>query len=123
MPSLALQQWRADRMPRLAEVEAQCAASLALVPARPGLVEENLRGYVLLLSAHFQGFCRDLYTECALLVVSRVRPSLQVLVKYQFDEHRALDRGNPTIGNLKAILGVWDSTWTCPRLTRRMGRG
>lgn len=52
--------WQNDRMHRLGEVDAQCAASLALAPPQPNLVEENLRGYVLLLSAHFQGFCRDL---------------------------------------------------------------
>ena len=43
----SLLRWRNERMPRLAEVDAQCAASLALVPARPNLAEENLRGYVL----------------------------------------------------------------------------
>ena len=65
MPSASLLGWRNDRMLRLGAVEAQCAACLVLAPPQPNLVEENLRGYVLLLSAHFQGFCRDLYTECA----------------------------------------------------------
>jgi hypothetical protein len=52
-------------MVRLAEIDAQCAASQVLAPPNPRLVDENLRGYVVLLSAHFQGFCRDLYTEAA----------------------------------------------------------
>jgi hypothetical protein len=59
MPSASLLRWRNDRAQRLGEVETQCAASLALTPPQPNLVEENLRGGVLLLSAHFQGFCRD----------------------------------------------------------------
>lgn len=53
MPSASLLRWRNDRMQRLSEIEAQCASSLALTPPQPNLVEENLRGYVLLLSAHF----------------------------------------------------------------------
>ena len=50
---------------------------------------------------HFQGFCRDLYTQCALIVVSKVRPSLQVLVQSQFTAHRALDHGNPNLNNIR----------------------
>jgi hypothetical protein len=101
MPSASLLQWRNDRMPRLAEVDAQCAATLALVPASPNLVDENFRGYVLLLSAHFQGYCRDLYGECAQTVVSKVRPSLQVLLQAQFNAHRKLDHGNPNLQSLR----------------------
>src|SRR5438128_7828457 len=101
MPSASLLRWQNDRMPRLTEVDTQCAASLVLAPPQPNLVEENLRGYVLLLSAHFQGFCRDLYTECAQTVVSRVRARLQVLIQAQFIAHRALDRGNPNLQNLR----------------------
>lgn len=102
MPSASLLRWQNDRLPNLAEVEAQCAASLALAPPNARLADENLRGYVLLLSAHFQGFCRDLYTESAQVVVSRVRPTLQVLIQAQFTAHRRLDHGNPTHQNLQA---------------------
>src|SRR5262249_40600464 len=96
-----LTQWRNDRMPRLAEVETQCATSLVLVPPQPNLVEENLRGGVLLLSAHFQGYCRDLYTECSQIVVARVRATLRGLMLAQFTAHRKLDHGNPNIQNLR----------------------
>src|SRR5579864_7074535 len=102
MPSAALISWQNDRMPRLAAVEARCAGSLALVPPQPNLVDENLRGYVLLLSAHFQGFCRDLYTECAQVVVLKVRPTLQTLIQAQFTAHLRLDHGNPNLQNLRA---------------------
>src|SRR5947208_15555167 len=101
MPSASLLRWQTDRMPRLTEVDAQCTASLVLAPPNPNLVEENLRGYVLLLSAHFQGFCRDLYTECALIVVSKVRPSFRVLIHAHFTAHRKLDHGNQNLSNLK----------------------
>ena len=100
MPSASLHRWQTDRMSRLAEFDAQCAASLTLVPPPPNLIDENLRGYVLLLSAHFQGFCRELYTECALAVVSKVRPTLRVLIESQFTAHRKLDHGNPNVQHL-----------------------
>jgi hypothetical protein len=101
MPSTSLRHWQNDRMPRLRAIDAQCASSLALAPPNPNLVEENLRGYIVLLSAHFQGFCRDLYTESAQVIAAKVRPSLQVLIQAQFTAHCALDRGNPNHHNLK----------------------
>ena len=63
MPSAALMKWQNERRPSLAHVDAQCAASVAAVPANVALIDENYRGYVLLLAAHFQGFCRDFHTE------------------------------------------------------------
>ncbi len=101
MPSTSLLSWQNDRMPRLADFDAQCAVSMALTPPQPNLVEENLRGYVLLLSAHFQGFCRDLHTESVMVIVSKVRPRLQILIQEQFAASRKLDHGNPNIQNLK----------------------
>ncbi len=101
MPSASLQNWLNDRVPRLNEVEIQCAVSQALTPPNPLLHEENLRGYVVLLSAHFQGFCRDLYSESAQIITSRVRTSLKTLIQAQFTAHRALDRGNPNLQNLR----------------------
>ncbi len=101
MPSMSLLGWRANRIFRLSEVDVQCAASTVLVPPQPNFVDENLRGYVLLLSAHFQGFCRDLYTECAQIVVTKIRVSLRTLMQRQFSAHRKLDHGNPNFQNLK----------------------
>jgi hypothetical protein len=55
---------------------------------------------VVLLSAHFQGYCRDLYTEAAMVIASKVRPALRLLIQQQFTAHRKLDRGNPNLQNL-----------------------
>jgi len=88
-------------MPRLQNVDLQCAACLAAVPPNPDLIDENLRGYVVLLSAHFQGFCRDLHTEAVQVIVSKLRRSLQMLIQDQFTAYRKLDRGNPTHEHLK----------------------
>ncbi len=101
MPSASLLNWRNERMNRLADIDAQSAASQALVPPNLGLLDENLRGYALLLSAHFQGYCRDLYAECAQIVVSRVRTSLKVLIQDQFTAGRKLDHGNPNLDSIR----------------------
>jgi hypothetical protein len=101
MPSAALLQWQNDRLPRLQQVDLQCAACLAAVPPNPHLIDENLRGYVVLLSAHFQGFCRSLNAECAQIIASKVRRSLRPLVQAQFTADRSLDHGNPNLENLK----------------------
>jgi hypothetical protein len=101
MPSASLQHWQNERLPGLNAIDAQLAASQALAPPNPRLSEENLRGYKVLLSAHFQGFCRDLYTESAQIIVTRVRLSLQSLIQTQFASNRAIDHGNPNLQNLR----------------------
>lgn len=100
MPSAALLRWQNERLPNLAHVDTQCAASVAAVPANLALIDENYRGYVLLLAAHFQGFCRDLHTECAQIIASKVRPSLEILFQSQFSARRELDRGNANAKNI-----------------------
>ena len=103
MPSASLVRWQNERMPRLAQIDGQCAMALAATAPNPHLTDENQRGYVLALSAHFQGFCRDLYTEASQILVSKVRrPALAVLFQAQFTAHRRLDHGNPNLDNLKA---------------------
>lgn len=102
MPSASLAHWTADRLPRLGDLDAQCAASLARPRPNPRLADENLRGYAVHLSAHFQGFCRDLYAEAADIIVSKVRVSLRPVFQDQFSAGRRLDHGNPTLANLEA---------------------
>ncbi len=101
MPSTSLLHWQNERLPRLQQVDLQCAGCLAAAHPNARLIEENLRGYVVLLSAHFQGFCRDLYTEAAQVIASKVRPRLRLLFFEQFTAHRQVDRGNPTHDHLK----------------------
>jgi hypothetical protein len=100
MPSTSLQQWQNDRMPRLNEVDTQCAATLAIVPP-PHLADENLRAYVMLLSAHLQGFCRDLHTECVQIVGLSVAPAMRLLIQLQCLAGRGLDGANPRFETLR----------------------
>lgn len=100
MSSTSLTFWTASRKSSLSAIDAQCAASLKATPANPLLADENVRGYGLLLSAHFQGFCRDLYTEAAQIVASKVRSSLRPLIQKEFTVRTALGYGNPNNENI-----------------------
>lgn len=110
MPSIALSQWQNDRSPRLNEVEAHCLAVAALVPPNPAFLDETLRGFVLHLSAHFQGFCRDLYTESSQACIALMPAGLQPTAQLQFLDHLAIDKGNPTHANLKRDFGRFGFT-------------
>ena len=101
MPSAAITRWQTDRMPRLTEVDAHCAAVLALAPPNPTFLDETLRGFVLHLSAHFQGFCRNLYTECSQIWIAAIPAGLRATAQAQFTAHMALEKGNPTHDNIK----------------------
>jgi hypothetical protein len=82
-------------------VDGQCVWATGLVPADPEMVAEHLRAYVTLLSAHFQGFCRDLYTEASLKVVARIKQAgLRPIVQAQFAAGLKLDKMNPTLDAL-----------------------
>ncbi len=103
MPSGSLSKWSGTRMAALNEVDNQCDACVALPTPNPVLLDENLRAYVLLLSAHFQGFCRDLHTECAQFVGNNVPVRIQFLVQQSFTTPKLkLDHGNPNLEHINA---------------------
>ena len=101
MPSAAFTCWQNDRTLRLNEVESHCAAVLALVPPNPTFLDETLRGFVLHVIAHFQGFCRDLYTECSQIWIADIPLAFQATAQGQFFAQLALEKGNPTYDNIK----------------------
>ncbi len=101
MPSTALMNWRSDRISRLTEVDAHCATVDALVPPNPTFLDETLRGYVLHLSAHFQGFCRDLYSECSQIWIAAIPIGFQATAQRQFSAQIGLEKGNPSYDHIK----------------------
>lgn len=83
MPSKALSKWLNDRQTRLELIDQQCDSAVGAVadsgedvdaPEPTALGHEILQGYVMLLSGHFQGFCRDLYSECSYAVSATSPP-------------------------------------------------
>jgi len=130
MPSTALLRWQTDRMLRLGRTDGHCAALLAppspatlpassassapaagsagtpmasapALSAPPPLADESQQGYVMLVSGHFQGFCRDLYTECSQICAAAVPVGLRATVQAQFTAELRLNSGNPTIENIR----------------------
>lgn len=65
------------------------------------LLEASLQGYVMLLSGHFQGFCRDLYTECLQVCAAAVPATMMTTIQAQFATGLSLNVGNPTIENIR----------------------
>jgi len=88
-------------MQRLAAVEAHCLATGALAPPNPLLAEESLRASVMILSGHFQGFCRDLYLECGTVFSASIAAGLQGIIQMQFAAELKLNSSNPTIETIR----------------------
>jgi hypothetical protein len=64
------------------------------------------RAYAILLASQFQGFCRDLHSECVDHLVSSLTPNaLQPIVRAEFTRNRQLDRGNAQPGSLGSDFG------------------
>jgi hypothetical protein len=89
-------------LPRLNAYDAECAAKFALAPP-PALADEMLRGYVMLLSASLQGYCRDLYTECLTIVtVHTATVPMMGFIEAMGSAGRELDRANPRWKSIRA---------------------
>lgn len=105
-PSQAFLKWNTTRSGRLAMLEAVCGRAAVVVPLDTDALDEHLRAYAALLSAHFQGFCRDLYTEAVFQVVARVKQKwLRLIVQNQFTTGLRLDKMNPTLDTLEEDFG------------------
>jgi len=82
-------------------------------PGRRYATEQASHFYAVLLSAHFQGFCRDLHSECVQRIAQEIPASLQNVVRGWFQHGRKLDRGNPNPKNIAEDFGrlglvMWD---------------
>jgi hypothetical protein len=102
MPPNSLLQWQGDRLPRLDFVDAQVTAITTANPPNPQLIDENLRGYVMLISAHFQGFCRDLHTECVQAVANAVPAPMLLIFQTLCGRDLELDGANARYASIKA---------------------
>jgi hypothetical protein len=107
MASVALQDWQNNRTRRLSEIDAQSDTTFGLTPV-PDLADENLRGYVMLLSAHFQGFCRDLHSECIQVFSNAAPAHLQSVIQRQCRAGRDLDGANPKMESIRKDFERFD---------------
>src|ERR1700732_1410354 len=106
MPSVALQMWQPTGATLLDEIENAHRSVGGSGPGRRTATQQINQAYAVLLSAHFQGFCRDLHTECIDSLVSTITPvALQPILSLELNWSRKLDRGNPNPGNIGSDFG------------------
>lgn len=99
MPSIALQTWSTTRLDSLNEIENAHARVEGTTRGRRYATQQINQAYTVLLSSQFQGFCRDLHSECVDHLVNSVNPpALRVPLRAEFMFNRSLDRGNPHPG-------------------------
>jgi hypothetical protein len=113
MPSQSLKHWNEQSAAALDWVE---AAHRAVRGARRGgrhATQQINQSYLMLLSSHFQQFCRSLHSEAAERLTRAVDPALRPMLQMALTVGRKLDQGNPNPGNLGADFGrlgmcFWD---------------
>lgn len=106
MPSRAFRDWIAFRAAALDEIENAHRSVGGSGPGRRYATQQINHAFAMLLSSQFQGFCRDLHTECTASLVASISPAaVQTSLISVYSLNRALDRGNPTPGNIGADFG------------------
>jgi len=101
MPSRSLTVWLTDRRNRLNEIETACIGVATGAVPNSIFLEESLRGFVMHLSAHYQGFCRDLYHESTQLCVAAIPIALRSAAQTQFLSQLVLEKSNPSYENIR----------------------
>jgi hypothetical protein len=103
LSSASLRTWTSERAARLDEIEAAHIAVGGGLRGRRWATEQVNHAYVVLLCSQFQGFCRDLHSECVDFIVrSVVTVPVQAMVHAEFSRARRLDRGNPSSDSIGA---------------------
>lgn len=114
MPSTAFQTWATERLARLDQLASAHALVSRPVPGRRVRAEAVNWAMVVILSAEFQGYFRDLHTESAEHVAGRVaagNPAYFTLLRNGLTAERKLDAQNPRHDVVKESfirLGVLD---------------
>jgi hypothetical protein len=124
MPSNSLLQWQGVRAAVLDEIEAAHAEVGGIARGRRYATQQINRAYAVLLSSEFQGFCRDLHSECVDLVVAITPIATRGVIQTQFLWGRSLDRGNPHAGGIGSDFGrfhmpFWDEVYAIHALNER----
>jgi hypothetical protein len=106
MPSAALIRWTSGRSAELDELESAHASVGGTGRGRRYATQQINRAYAVLLASQFQGYCRDLHSECieAFLPMS-VSQDWRTALRATFKLNRKLDTGNPSPSNIGSDFG------------------
>lgn len=105
MPSGSLNRWNTERAARLNQFEAAHHGLNANRGRRYATLQIN-HAYAVILSSQFQGYCRDLHSECVRNLSSKIEIvgvpplALRDVLEAEFLFGRKLDQGNPNPSNL-----------------------
>lgn len=106
MPSRSLAHWEGRRLSALDKLLSTHAAVAGAGRGHSFAARQVNQSCVVLLSSHFQAFCRDLHSEAADFISGATSPApLRAVIRVRLTEGRYLDKGNPTPGNLGADFG------------------
>src|ERR1700736_4078544 len=115
MRSISYRQWRTVRATALDEIAFAHTALGGTARGRRYTTQQINRAYAMLLASQFQGYCRDLHSECVDHILGVLAPpaALRSLVRAEFTRGRQLDRGNAQSSSLGADFGrlgidFWD---------------
>lgn len=101
VPSKALQRWRASRATELDRMEKAHVSVGGTAAGRRHTTEQINQAYAMLVSSHFQGFCRDLHSEAVAFLVAKVEPaSMRNITQVLLTRDRKLSKGNPNPSNI-----------------------
>jgi hypothetical protein len=98
MPSHSWNRWNDERAAALDEIANAHAVVGGTERGRRYATQQINYAYAALLSGHFQGFCRDLHSECVDHIVGIVPPQLRGFLRVELVWNRSLARGNPHPG-------------------------
>jgi hypothetical protein len=106
MPSTSFREWTTVRSDALDEMVQAHAAVGGSRRGRRYATQQINRSYAVLLASQFQGFCRDLHSECVDHLTNSLAPAaLQPIIRSEFTRSRHLDRGNAQQKSIGADFG------------------
>jgi len=115
MPSVSYRRWRTHRARALDEMAQVQAALGGSARGRRTTTQQINQAYAVLLAAHFQGYCRDLHSECVDHILTVIAPqgALKSYLRLEMSRGRLVDRGNAQPSSIGADFGrfgmrFWD---------------
>lgn len=123
MSSLALDTWQETRSLELDELELAHDAVGRAEPGRLYAARQLNYAYAVAIASHFQGFCRDLHSECADVIADAIHAvgitdsmdsyAVADIASVALTRNRRLDRGNASPGSIgvdfKSFdIDIWD---------------
>src|SRR5271167_497496 len=101
MPSNSYRRWAKIQADKLDQIENAHTSVGGTGPGRRYTTDQINQAYAVLLASQFQGFCRDLHTECVFHLTDGLMPAkMRPIVRAEFTRERKLDKGNANPGNV-----------------------